>query len=68
MTSEDNPADHASRGLMAEELVSSNWFTGPKFLWQSEIPKNDMVGGITVNDPELNKVQVQKIQAKENSS
>lgn len=30
--SEDNPADHASRGLTTDQLVSSNWFTGPDFL------------------------------------
>ena len=28
-----NPADHASRGLTVAELMESNWFTGPKFLW-----------------------------------
>lgn len=30
---EQNPADHASRGLKVSELISSNWLTGPKFLW-----------------------------------
>ncbi|KAI7796759.1 hypothetical protein IRJ41_005739 [Triplophysa rosa] len=68
VTSEDNPADHASRGLTSEELVSSNWFKGPKFLWQSELPKDDKVGGIIVHDPELKKIQVHKIQAKEKAS
>ncbi|KAL3966417.1 Rho-associated protein kinase 2 [Sarotherodon galilaeus] len=28
VTSEDNLADHASRGLTAEQLVASNWFKG----------------------------------------
>lgn len=32
VASEDNPADHASRGLTAEQLKTLNWFTGPKFL------------------------------------
>lgn len=36
IVSEDNPADHASRGLTAEQLKSSNWFTGPRFLWQKK--------------------------------
>ncbi len=30
--SEENPADHASRGLTAEQIVASNWFTGPDLL------------------------------------
>lgn len=31
---DQNPADHASRGLTVSELLSSDWFTGPKFLWE----------------------------------
>lgn len=51
--SEENPADYASRGLKAEELISSNWFTGPKFLWKDELPRDVTVGKIIDNDPEL---------------
>lgn len=29
-----NPADHASRGLKVADLIDSNWFTRPKFLWE----------------------------------
>ena len=66
VASEDNPADYASRGLTAEQLVSSNWFTGPDFLWQKELPSGDVkVGEITYDDPELKKVQVLDTQAKE---
>ena len=36
--SKDNPADHASRGLSAEGLVTSNWFTGPQFLRNRDLP------------------------------
>ncbi|XP_006823892.1 uncharacterized protein LOC102807510 [Saccoglossus kowalevskii] len=32
----DNPADHATRGLTADEIAKSNWLTGPKFLWETE--------------------------------
>ncbi|KAK0136558.1 hypothetical protein N1851_027293 [Merluccius polli] len=57
--------DHASRGLTAEQLVASNWFTGPDFLWQKELPSGYVkVGDISISDPELKKVQVHDTQAK----
>ncbi|XP_067369271.1 uncharacterized protein [Channa argus] len=56
--SEDNPADHASRGLTAEQLVASNWFTGPDFLWEKELPIGTVVEEVSKDDPELRKVQV----------
>ena len=65
---EDNPADHASRGLMAKELIASNWFTGPTFMWQNKIQSRDAkVGEVDIDDPELRKAQVFKTQAKEES-
>lgn len=39
--SEENPADHTSWGLKAKELMASNWFTGPNFLWCGELPSGD---------------------------
>ena len=30
--SENNPDDHASRGLLVDDLLRSNWFAGPEFL------------------------------------
>ncbi|KAG1940147.1 hypothetical protein F2P79_016875 [Pimephales promelas] len=57
--SEDNPADHASRGLSADQLLASNWFTGPDFLWEKELPRGDvMVGEVYDDDPELRKALV----------
>lgn len=68
VSSQDNPADHASRGLMARELVASNWFSGPAFLWQERIPSDDAkVGEVSVDDPELRKIQVLKTHTKEAS-
>ncbi|XP_012162778.1 uncharacterized protein LOC101451847 [Ceratitis capitata] len=32
----DNPADLVSRGCSTQDLISSNWFTGPAFLLQEE--------------------------------
>ncbi len=58
VTSEENPADYGSRGLTAEGLMSSNWFTGPEFLWKNELLGDVKVGDIKVNDPELRKSQV----------
>ena len=66
VTSEENPADHASRGLSADQLLTSNWFTGPDLLWQKELPTGDVkVGEIPSSDPELRKAQVYDTQAKE---
>ncbi|XP_014677998.1 PREDICTED: uncharacterized protein LOC106817811 [Priapulus caudatus] len=49
-----NPADHASRGLTACQLTPSNWFTGPKFLWEREISiKDDPVSELKLGDPEV---------------
>ncbi|XDV30427.1 hypothetical protein PO909_033352 [Leuciscus waleckii] len=69
VASEDNPADHASRGLTAEQLKTSNWFTGPKFLWCKELPEREpKVGEIRQDDPELRKVLVCNTKAKEDRS
>ncbi|XP_063436812.1 uncharacterized protein LOC134718246 [Mytilus trossulus] len=51
----ENPADVASRGASANDLVkNSNWFTGPKFLWtlqsfDADANKPDL----SLNDPEI---------------
>lgn len=59
--SADNPADHASRGLTAEQLVDSNWLTGPDFLWERDLPTGEVkVEEVSDNDPELRKIQVLK--------
>lgn len=64
--SEDNLADHTSRGLMAHQLVSSNWLTDPEFLWKQGLPAGNIkVGEIRDDDPELQKVQVLNTKAKE---
>lgn len=55
---DENPADGASRGKTVNELLTSNWFTGPVFLWEKEIltPK-DVVPDLPIGDPEVKKAQ-----------
>lgn len=61
VTSEDNPADHSSRGLTVKGLITSNWFTGPDFLWHNELPANNVkVGELEAENPELRKTFVHK--------
>ncbi|PFX28501.1 hypothetical protein AWC38_SpisGene6805 [Stylophora pistillata] len=54
-----NPADDASRGLSAEELINKNrWTSGPSFLWEAEDcwPKQpDVPVEIKGDDPEVKK-------------
>lgn len=59
VTSEDNPADHASRGLKAKDLIASNWFSGPRFLWQEKLPSGEIkVRELDAEDPEVRKAVV----------
>ena len=54
VSTKDNPADHASRGLEPKQITSSNWFTGPKFLWDAEfLPQNEDYNCLLTGDPEV---------------
>ncbi len=58
MPSEENPADSASRGKSVTELLSSNWFTGPSFLWERDLPIPQSVElELSLGDPEVRKTQ-----------
>ena len=37
VASESNPADHTSRSLDVKSLITSNWFSGPSYLWQRSL-------------------------------
>ena len=64
--SEKNPADHASRGLTASEMVTSSWFSGPEFLLNQEVPfNNTSAQEIHIGDPEVKSIQVFTTKASE---
>ncbi|XP_070406798.1 uncharacterized protein [Nothobranchius furzeri] len=66
---DENPADMASRGTSVKELLSSNWLTGPQFLWKGEIqlPTRKTIE-LQVGDPEVRKVQTLNTQAVKHAS
>jgi len=54
ITTKNNPADHASRGLSAAGLMSSNWFTGPEFLWKTDLAVSVSLDlNLLPDDPEV---------------
>ena len=58
VNSQENPADHASRGLTVKSLLNSSfWFSGPAFLWQANIASDstDYQMHVAVDDPEVRK-------------
>ncbi|XP_030834543.1 uncharacterized protein LOC115921321 [Strongylocentrotus purpuratus] len=64
VTSGDNPADYASRGLTTEELLSSNWLGGPDFLWESEVAKQDVTLEVSPDDVEVKSSTVHTVMSK----
>ncbi|KAK3715792.1 hypothetical protein QZH41_001220 [Actinostola sp. cb2023] len=52
-----NPADYASRGLSAEDLINKKeWWDGPEFLWAPINDQRGVIQDITIlssNDPEI---------------
>ncbi|XP_036003015.1 uncharacterized protein LOC118566077 [Fundulus heteroclitus] len=61
-----NPADHASRGLSASEIMTTSWLSGPKFLWEQEISYSTTQSAeVLVGDPEVKVVKTFTTQTSE---
>ncbi|KAL6490035.1 hypothetical protein MHYP_G00003800 [Metynnis hypsauchen] len=68
VSTDENPADNASRGRSVDELLSSNWFTGPRFLWEKEIETpSEVIQDLSVGDPEVRKAQTLQTKTTEQS-
>lgn len=50
---EMNPADHASRGMNIEDLVASDWFSGPELIRSQHLPTEDAFFEIPSDDKEV---------------
>lgn len=64
--SECNPADLASRGLSAGQLINSKvWISGPEFLWTDECnwPQTPSAMPIENGDPEVKKNQLVQLKS-----
>ncbi|XP_051803238.1 uncharacterized protein LOC127533647 [Acanthochromis polyacanthus] len=66
--SDQNPADHASRGLKVSELMNSTWFTGPKFLWEREIVTQKLTPQLMIGDPEVKTTHILQVKVVEEDS
>ena len=54
VNSQNNPADMASRGAHIQEIIASEWYDGPSFLWQKELPDDITIEHtIPDDDPEV---------------
>ena len=61
ISTEENPADHASRGLTSAELVTTNWLRGPCFLWENEVLPQTTDVEIPADDPEVKEAVVHSV-------
>ena len=66
--SEDNQADHVSRGLKSSEIMASNWLPGPAFLWKP-LPEPEVVPkDIPTDNPEVKTVIVRATRTNESDA
>ena len=63
---EQNPADLASRGVPATQLVNNDfWFKGPEFLRQNRPIPARQIPGLEIDDPAIRKNMVLSTDARE---
>ncbi len=56
VTSEQNPADHLSRGMRAQKLVlCEEWKKGPSFLWNPDVDWTSEIPELSYDDTEVKK-------------
>ena len=48
-----NPADFVSRGLSVEGMMSTSWFVGPKFLWETTVERSPVICPLDPADQEV---------------
>ncbi|XP_026015330.1 uncharacterized protein LOC113016608 [Astatotilapia calliptera] len=66
---DQNPADRASRGCFVHELISSDWFTGPAFLWEKGVDLSEEVAPeLSVGDPEVKETRTLNTETVEQDS
>lgn len=54
LPTDQNPADLASRGSTVTQLIESNWFSGPDYLWDVNwTPPQPMEWNLKTGDPEV---------------
>ena len=64
MDTSENPADHASQGLHASDIHSTNWLRGPKFLWERELHLTPSTPAeLLIGDLEVKTIQVLETEA-----
>ena len=69
VSTQENPADHASRGCSIAKLLALNWFIGPEFLWNSVMLKPASIEpSLMLGDPEVKNVQVLATKSTEDHS
>ncbi|XP_071488838.1 uncharacterized protein [Diadema antillarum] len=58
ISTDQNPADYASRGLTADQIRNVRWFQGPSFLWEKNLEVKDITCDLKIGDPEVKAINL----------